>query len=220
MKIENLTVKYLDKTIYNNFSIDLDNNKVTCIMGPSGCGKTTLLNVISNNTNYEGNITNLLKSAYVFQSPRLINSITVKKNLEFVLEKNNYYKIEDTLKKLQIEKLKDKYPDQISGGEAARVAIARAILFEPELLLLDEPFKDLDYALKHEILNLIKNIISEKKLGCVYVTHDIDEALYLASRVIVLSKDKGQVVLDKNIENLSQLELDEARRQIYNALIK
>lgn len=221
MIIKNLKVKYDNTLIYDNFNLSLDNNKITCILGPSGCGKTTLLNVISSNLKFEGEVIDMLDSAYVFQSPRLINSITVKKNLEFVLEKENFYKIDEVLKMLKIEHLKDKYPDKISGGEASRVALARAILFNPKILLLDEPFKDLDYALKYELLDLFKSIINKNNLGCVYITHDIDEALYMADRIVVLSQKPVIVKEDVSLDtNLDVAKKDQIRRDIFTALIK
>ena len=90
MKIQNLNVRFKDNVVYDDFSIEFDNSKITCILGPSGCGKTTLLNVLTNNVQYIGNVLEKEKFSYVFQNPRLIDSITVEENLKFVLNKEDY----------------------------------------------------------------------------------------------------------------------------------
>ena len=102
MKIQNLSVSFKDNQVYKDFSIDFDNSKITCILGPSGCGKTTLLNVLANNVQYTGNVDNLEKISYVFQNSRLIESITVEENLKFVINKEDYLKIDKVLEDIEI----------------------------------------------------------------------------------------------------------------------
>ena len=222
MIIENLNVAFKDNVVYKDFSINFDNNKVTCILGPSGCGKTTLLNVLTNNVKYSGNVSEIGKCAYVFQNSRLIESISVKKNLEFVIDKSRYYLIDNVLEKLQILDCKDKLPTELSGGQASRVAIARAIIYDPQIILMDEPFKDLDIVLSKTLIDLFRNLIKQNNLGAVYVTHNVDEALSIADRVIVLKSNPAQIALDIEInsshEDLSSKELNEARQKIYSAL--
>ncbi|MCR4874292.1 MAG: ATP-binding cassette domain-containing protein [Clostridia bacterium] len=222
MIIENLNVAFKDNVVYKDFSINFDNNKVTCILGPSGCGKTTLLNVLTNNVKYSGNVSEIGKCAYVFQNSRLIESISVKKNLEFVIDKSKYYLIDKVLEELQILDCKDKLPTQLSGGQASRVAIARAIIYDPQIILMDEPFKDLDIVLSKTLIDLFRNLIKQNNLGAVYVTHNVDEALSIADRVIVLKSNPAKVALDIEINsshtNLASKELNEAREKIYSAL--
>ncbi len=222
MIIENLNVAFKDNVVYKDFSINFDNNKVTCILGPSGCGKTTLLNVLTNNVKYSGNVSEIGKCAYVFQNSRLIESISVKKNLEFVIDKSKYYLIDKVLEELQILDCKDKLPTQLSGGQASRVAIARAIIYDPQIILMDEPFKDLDIVLSKTLIDLFRNLIKQNNLGAVYVTHNVDEALAIADRVIVLKSNPAIVALDIEINsshaNLASKELNEAREKIYSAL--
>ena len=222
MQINKLNIAFNDNVVYKDFSLSIDNNKITCILGPSGCGKTTLLNAIANNIKFDGNIIDIEKCAYVFQSPRLIESISVKKNLEFVI--NDYSKIDDVLTKLQILDCKEKYPRQLSGGQASRVALARALLYEPKMLLLDEPFKDLDILLTKNLIDLFRGVIKDNNLGAIYVTHNVDEALSIADRVIVLKGSPVDIALDIEIKgdhsDLSASNLNEARSQIYAALTK
>ena len=222
MQINKLNIAFNDNVVYKDFSLSIDNNKITCILGPSGCGKTTLLNAIANNVKFNGNILDIEKCAYVFQSPRLIESISVKKNLEFVI--NDYSKIDDVLTKLQILDCKEKYPRKLSGGQASRVALARALLYEPKMLLLDEPFKDLDILLTKNLIDLFRGVIKDNNLGAIYVTHNVDEALSIADRVIVLKGSPVDIALDIEIKgdhsDLSASNLNEARSQIYAALTK
>ena len=222
MKIQDLSVRFKDNVVYDNFSIDFDNKKITCILGPSGCGKTTLLNVLTNNVKYEGKVLDLEKFAYVFQNSRLIESITVEENLKFVINKEDYFKIDKVLEDLEILDCKQKYPRQLSGGQASRVAIARAIIYDPKIILMDEPFKDLDIVLTKKLLELFRDLIIKNSLGAIYVTHNVDEALSIADRIIVLSKSPANIVLDIDInsdhKDLSSKELNEARQKIYSAL--
>ncbi len=222
MKIQDLSVRFKDNVVYDNFSIDFDNKKITCILGPSGCGKTTLLNVLTNNVKYEGKVLDLEKFAYVFQNSRLIESITVEENLKFVINKEDYFKIDKVLEDLEILDCKQKYPRQLSGGQASRVAIARAIIYDPKIILMDEPFKDLDIVLTKKLLELFRDLIIKNSLGAIYVTHNVDEALSIADRIIVLSKSPANIVLDIDINSdhldLSSQELNIARQKIYSAL--
>lgn len=221
MKLENLSISFKDNKIYDNFSLSLDNSKITCILGPSGCGKTTLLNAIANNVKYNGNIVDVEKIAYVFQNSRLIESITVKENLEFVLDKDKYLNIDKVLEELQILDCKNKYPRQLSGGQASRVALARAILFEPKIILMDEPFKDLDIVLSKTLIDLFRDLIKQNNLGAIYVTHNVDEALSIADRIIVIKDKPAKIALDIEIvgdhKDLAASNINDARAKIYTA---
>lgn len=221
MIINNLNVSFKDNIIYDNFSLSLDNDKITCILGPSGCGKTTLLNAIAGNVKYSGTIGEIEKIGYVFQNSRLIESITVKENLEFVLEKDKYLNIDKVLEDLQILDCKFKYPRQLSGGQASRVSLARAILYNPKIILMDEPFKDLDIVLSKTLIDLFRDLIKKNNLGAIYVTHNVDEALSIADRIIVIKDSQAKIALDIEVEgehkDLSAKNINEARAQIYSA---
>lgn len=188
IKIENLGVRYGDKTVYDTFNLEIEEGKITCVLGESGCGKTTLLNVIAGITPHSGQVPKI-NCSYVFQKPRLVPNLTVKGNLSLVCNDEN-----KILEMLALTNLTDKansYPAYLSGGEAQRVAICRALLFDCDLMLMDEPFVSLDLKLKNSIMEQFKRLQSERSKTTLFVTHDVDEAVYLADRIIVLAGGKA-----------------------------
>lgn len=191
IKIDNLTVKYGKKTVYENFSLEIEERGVTCVLGESGCGKTTLLNAVAGLIKYGGTVSPVTVS-YVFQSPRLVPNLTAEGNLRLVgAEKQEAAAM---LEKVGLgDKLKA-YPASLSGGEAQRVSLARAFLKRADLLLMDEPFSSLDLKTKLSVMELFRELCAENGMGALFVTHDIDEALYLADRIIVMRG--GKVALD------------------------
>lgn len=229
IKISNLTKNYGDKKVFENFSIEFQGGQITCILGKSGCGKTTLLNVIAKVTDVacgsvagaDGNI------GYIFQNQRLLNNLTVYKNLEYVLKNSCMSKekiktsISDIIEKVDLKGYENFYPKQLSGGMAQRVSLARAFVYPSELILMDEPFKGLDVSLKKRIIELFKALYKENPKTTIFVTHDIEEALILGNRVIVLD-DGGLILLDKTIEqsvyerNINSL--SDLRAEIYNII--
>ncbi len=183
IKIENLTVKYGKKTVYENFNLDAEDKKITCILGESGCGKTTLLNAVAGLIKYGGAISPVAVS-YVFQSPRLIPYISVLKNLEVAGAELTEAKA--MLERVGLTDKIDAYPQTLSGGEAQRVSLVRAFLKKSEVLLMDEPFSSLDLKTKLSAMQLFKGLQEEEGRSTLFVTHDIDEALYLADRILVM----------------------------------
>ena len=207
MRIRNLTKRYGKNTVYENFSLDLDDGKITCILGESGSGKTTLLNCVAGLCGYSGEITKA-KCSYVFQTPRLVPNLTVRGNLALVCEDKE--RVESIILKLHLENIANSFPAHISGGQAQRVSLARAILYGGEVMLMDEPFSSLDLKLKTEMQDLYKNLQKELSLTVLFVTHDIDEALNMADRIAVIKE--GKTVLDeKNGES--------TRERLISALI-
>lgn len=188
IKLQNIGVRYGEKTVYENFNLEIEEGKVTCVLGESGCGKTTLLNVIAGIVPHTGSVPELACS-YVFQSPRLVPSLTVKGNLSLVCSDEN--RINEMLASVNLTDKANSFPAHISGGEAQRVSICRAFLFNSDLLLMDEPFVSLDLKLKISIMEQFKKLQSERNKTTLFVTHDVDEALYLADRIIVLCNGKA-----------------------------
>ncbi|AOR24050.1 ABC transporter ATP-binding protein [Clostridium taeniosporum] len=196
IKIKNLSKTYNEEKIFENFNLTLENSKVNCIVGKSGCGKSTLLNILAGILNFDnGKILGISKNevSYIFQEDRLIEWLTVEENLKFALKK--YYKkleitkkIESILSSLSLEKVKDKYPEELSGGMKQRVNIARAFGKPSKVILMDEPFKSLNYTLKYKIIDEFKNIILDENRIVVLVTHDVDEAIYFNGNIIVLGE--------------------------------
>ncbi len=193
MKIENLSVFYLDNKVFENFNLEINDCEITCVLGCSGAGKTTLLNAVAGVIDSD---IKKVKTSYVFQEPNLVNAITVYKNLELV--NSSQESILSSLEKVGILDKGNAYPLTLSGGEKQRVNLARAILYNGDIWLLDEPFSSLDIKLKLELYNLFISLWEKDKKPCVFVTHDIEDALMLAGRIVVL--DNGKITLDMKVD--------------------
>ncbi len=232
--IKNLGVKYDDKVIFDDFNLEIAENKISVILGGSGVGKTTLLNAIAGLKSYDGDIqTDDAGVSYIFQKDRLIPTITVFKNLDLILrsqikdKKVRREKIENMLSLLEIDDIAHKLPTEISGGQAQRVAMARAYLFKSQILLLDEPFKALDTALKARLLSALIELNERSPRTIVFVTHAIDECLLTADEYFVLGKiedsvkvvESGEIVSDKKNRSLADDSLTEVREKLLKALL-
>lgn len=211
LEIKNLNKSYAEESIFKNFSLQLSDDKINCIIGPSGCGKTTFLNILAGLIEYEsGSFNGISKNdiSYIFQEDRLIEWLTVKENLQITLKK--YYKksslddeIENLLDIVGIKSVEDKYPDELSGGMRQRVNIARAFGKPSKILLMDEPFKSLDYKLKYTIIDEFKNILNKNKRLVILVTHDLEEAVYFNGRIFVFGSKPVKVLktFETNLQN-------------------
>lgn len=186
MFIDNINISFDNKIIYNNFSIEFEDNKINCIVGLSGCGKTTLLNYIS-----EELLKRNIKVSYVFQEERLIPWKNIFDNLRLVI-KHKYKKdelekkIDDILEILDIKNIKFLYPDQLSGGMKQKINIARALLYDGDVILLDEPFKSLDAKIKNDVIELIRTMNKNRNSTIILVSHDKNEVKSLANKVFLL----------------------------------
>lgn len=187
IEIKNFSKSYGSNTIYKNFNLSLEEGKITCLLGASGSGKTTLLNAIAGLIRYEGELPKL-KCSYIFQNPQLIPNLTVQGNLSLICPDGA--KIADMLERVQLSDKASRYPINLSGGEAQRVAIARAFLFNSDILLMDEPFSSLDLKLKYRMLDLFFEIWQKDRRTVLMVTHDVDEAVAVAYRILVLADGK------------------------------
>lgn len=210
INIRNLNKSYEKEEIFKNFNIDFSHDNINCIVGKSGCGKSTLLNILAGLTEIEsGEINGVTLSdiSYVFQEDRLIEWLTVKENLEITLKK--YYnksiiaeKIYEVLKLVGIYDIKNKFPSELSGGMRQRVNIARAFGKPSKLILMDEPFKSLDYKLKYTIIDEFKILLKKEKRMVILVTHDLDEAIYFRGNIFVLKNRPVEIagVFNKNLD--------------------
>lgn len=224
MILKNITKRYGDNTVFSNFNLTIEDNRITSILGKSGCGKTTLLNIIAKLTEYEGSIDiDNEKISYIFQNQRLLNNLTVEGNLRYVLNSCNFtkdeieQKVTDILKMVKLDGNAKMYPKELSGGMAQRVSLARAFVYPSKILLMDEPFKGLDISLKKHIINIFKSLYQTHKKTTIFVTHDIEEALLIADRIIVLG-DNGVTLLDRDIIDRESTFIASLRKDIFNII--
>lgn len=193
IKLENIKKSFGNLKVLENISFSLDSREKLVLLGPSGCGKTTLLRIIAGLEKFEGNlIKNFKKLGYVFQEPRIIPWKTIYKNLKFVEEDDE--KIKNVLKNMKIFDFKDYLPSKLSGGMKQRVNLSRALVKEPDLLLLDEPFASLDIHIKWSIINDLINEWKNRNFSIIMVTHDIKEAILLGDRILVLSNRPAKII--------------------------
>ena len=183
LKIENLTVKFGERTVIESLSLTLPKSGIYTLSGPSGCGKTTLLHVICGAlAPSAGSITHSFeKISASFQEPRLIPWLDLEQNIKFVLSKgeNSSFSIDEILEALDLNEKKNAHPNTLSGGMQQRAALARAILHGGDLLLLDEPFSAQDEATKARVIALVKRV--NKNGLTLIVTHDDTDAASLGA---------------------------------------
>jgi sulfonate transport system ATP-binding protein len=186
------------RAIIRNIRFDVAAGEIVAVLGASGCGKSTLLRAIAGLDNdYVGSINiqgaNQNIIGMIYQEPRLMPWLTVEENIGFGLVTNmaaqSNPSIGDLLQEVMLENARHYLPKQLSGGMAQRVAIARALVREPDVLLMDEPFSSLDVLTRRSLHKLTRAITVKHQTATVIVTHDVDEAVNLADRVLVLAHD-------------------------------
>lgn len=230
--VKNLTCSYEQKTIFDNFDVTFEQGKINVILGGSGVGKTTLLNAIAGIKSYEGQIEGCEGGvSYIFQKDRLIPSISVYKNLDLILKgvvkdkAERKRMIEQTAVDLEISDVLKSLPSEISGGQAQRVSMARAFLYPSDVMLLDEPFKALDTALKTRFIKQFAALQEKKNKTVVFVTHAIDECLLLADDYFVFDDAPVKIVLQGKINSkkserkLTDKALEETRNSLLQAIV-
>ena len=204
IEIKNLTKKYGEKVIYENFNLNLEENKITVILGESGSGKTTLFNVLIGLSDYSGEVSGIEKPlSVIFQQDRLVKNLTVEDNLKLVYPDIN---VSDALESVRLNGYEKRYPKTLSAGQARRVNIVRGLNFPSETLLMDEPFINIDVAVKYAIMDKIKGEQNKTPKTVLMITHDVGEAVYLADRIVVINR--GKIIYDKlNEKEKSEKEL-------------
>jgi NitT/TauT family transport system ATP-binding protein len=208
IKLKKIYKKFEDKVIFEDFSLDIEENKITCILGPSGIGKTTLLKLISGLSNVDyGIITGLTdrKYSFIFQEHRLIPWLNVYDNIDYVL-KGVYpeQKIRDAIIRhhlMMVGLLGDikSYPDNLSGGMKQRLSIARAFAYPSDILLMDEPFNSLDTSLKFSVMESFKKLWYESDKTVIFITHDIDEAVLLSNTLHIFDENPARIIFSKTV---------------------
>ena len=216
IQIRNLSKIFMLKEkkipVFESMDLFVEKQSFVTIVGKSGCGKTTLLRILCGLEEKTGGEVLYMengrecgkspKMSIVFQEPRLMPWLTVKQNMAFSLEnEKDSAKVEDTVNKyleiLGLEEFKDAYPSQISGGMAQRVALGRTLCYEPDVILMDEPLGALDAYNRKILQDELIHIFNACNKTIVFVTHDIEEALYLGQRLIII--DEGKILEDIDI---------------------
>ena len=216
IEIRNITKRFGNFVALDDLSLTIPSGELVALLGPSGCGKTTLLRIIAGlETADSGQV--LFSGAeathvhardrgvgFVFQHYALFRHMTVFENIAFGLrvkpraerpaESEIEKRVMDLLRLVQLDWLAERYPSQLSGGQRQRIALARALAVDPEVLLLDEPFGALDTKVRKELRRWLRRLHEEMHIASVFVTHDQEEALEVADRVVVLDHGKIQQV--------------------------
>ena len=213
IEIRNISKNFGEFRALRDVSLDIESGELVALLGPSGCGKTTLLRIIAGlETADQGSIAVSGEDAttkhvrerqvgFVFQHYALFRHMTVFENVAFGLrvkprgqrpsEAQISQKVHDLLKLVQLDWLADRFPAQLSGGQRQRIALARALAVEPKVLLLDEPFGALDAKVRKELRRWLRRLHDELHVTSIFVTHDQEEALEVADRVVVINQ--GQI---------------------------
>lgn len=214
LQIKNLSVSYRSQRkeikALNNVNLEISDGDICAIIGPSGCGKSTLLNVLSGILKAsEGEV--LLgneelspfahKISFIPQNFGLLPWKTVEDNIllpfkikSIEVDSTVLERLDNLMDRLSIKDLKSRYPKELSGGQAQRVSIVRGFLMEPDLLLLDESFSALDAIIRDEAEEMFLDVWSKNKTTTIFVTHSIDEALYMGNKIIVMANGEDKII--------------------------
>ena len=199
-------------TVLENFSLQSEQGEFIVILGPSGCGKSTILNILAGFTQPttgtvhcagEQVISPAPERGVVFQEDTLFPWLTVKENILFGPRCQHLASLPDvteTLKTIGLQDFEHHYPAELSGGMKQRVALARVLINEPAILLMDEPFGGLDALTREEMQLLLADLHARLRPTVLFVTHDVEEAVFLADRVLVLSTRPGRLLADIKID--------------------
>ncbi|PPR50598.1 MAG: Fe(3+) ions import ATP-binding protein FbpC [Alphaproteobacteria bacterium MarineAlpha5_Bin5] len=218
VKIKNLNYSIKNQPILQNINFELKKDTIACILGPSGSGKTTLLKLIAGlervqsgsitiNDNEVSSLTHHLptekrKVGFLFQDYALFPHLTVKQNLEYPINfKNSAHTIEDMAELIKLPNSLNKYPHELSGGEQQRVALARSIISNPDLLLLDEPFSSLDLNLREEVRDDTLHLLQKSNVSVIIVTHDPFEAMFISNQINIMDTS-GHIIQTGTAEEL------------------
>jgi NitT/TauT family transport system ATP-binding protein len=206
--IRGLTKRFQDATIYDNFDLDIPKGKIVSVFGPNGCGKSTLINMIagilpcdSGQILFEGKEARETRIGYVFQNYReaVFPWLRAIDNIRYPLQYLNLSKVEQQsrmdrlMESFDVKLDLQRYPYQMSGGQQQLVSIMRALVVDPEVLFLDEPFSALDYEMVMFLRERLQKVLVERRTTTLLVSHDLDEAVLLADEVLLLTKRPTRV---------------------------
>ncbi|SHO56586.1 ABC transporter ATP-binding protein [Vibrio quintilis] len=208
LTITQLTCRYGDQTILESLSLSVTRGEIICLLGASGCGKTTLLKAIAgllplhagklylNDRLLDDSSRQVAPEqrhiGMIFQDYALFPHLTVSENIAFGLpsqsRREKQQRVEEMLSLVRLDGYQSRYPHQLSGGQQQRVAIARSLAYQPELLLLDEPFSNIDTQVRHELIREIRSIFKQQGVTAIFVTHSREEAFAFADKMAVMNQ--------------------------------
>ncbi|MCV4274339.1 ABC transporter ATP-binding protein [Pseudomonas capsici] len=191
-----------DIAVLGRLDLQLQPGEIVSLLGPSGCGKSTLLRLVAQlDQDFHGQLrTGPDEVGFVFQEPRLMPWLTVAENIGFSQDKDyDRARVASLIDEVGLTGFADALPKALSGGMAQRVAIARGLYGQPQLLLLDEPFSAVDAFTRFKLQDLLLDLAQHHHIGLLVVTHDVDEALYLSHRVLVIGNRPGTVIRELNV---------------------
>jgi sulfonate transport system ATP-binding protein len=190
--VEQVVRTFGDRTVLDHLDLTIDDDELVVLLGPSGCGKSTLLRLLAGLDKPDGGRIEVpAKRAVVFQADRLLPWQRVLRNVTLGLRGPDAdQRARKALSEVNLAGREKAWPKQLSGGEAQRVALARALVAEPELILLDEPFASLDAITRVRMHDLIRELRRKHHASMLLVTHDVDEAIALADRIVVMSNGR------------------------------
>ena len=212
--VKGLNCAYQNNQVLDNLDLTLEHNEIVCLLGESGCGKTTLLKAVAglqenvsgqvsiNNKPVDDNKQHISVSAedrkigFIFQDYALFPHLNVFDNVAFSLFKMDKVtqkkRVDEVLSLVRLNDYVTRFPHQLSGGQQQRVAIARALAYQPDLMLLDEPFSNLDHHIRFQIIEEIKSLLKAKKMSAIFVTHSKEEGFAFADKIA--SMQAGKIV--------------------------
>jgi NitT/TauT family transport system ATP-binding protein len=205
LRFEHLSMVFPDGThAIDDVSFSVDPGEFVTVVGPSGCGKSTLLRIASGLTEHTGGVCDVNRDSigYVFQDATLLPWRTVQKNVELNAELHGMPKAERVAKAAEAIELvnlvghEDKYPKQLSGGMKMRCSLARSLVLNPQIFLFDEPFGALDEITRERLNDELINLLNSEKFAALFITHSIAEAVFMSTRVLVMSGRPGRILAD------------------------
>ncbi|MFJ7732031.1 ABC transporter ATP-binding protein [Lysinibacillus sp. NPDC097231] len=234
ISIQQVSKTFGQQTVLNQISLDIQKGEVIAILGKSGCGKSTLLNLVGGfeqPTTGQVFIDNQVvtkaskRCIMLMQNYGLLPWRSVQKNVEFALEGESLSKIERQqraqyyLKLVGLDNRLTALPSELSGGMQQRVAIARALAIRPEVILMDEPFAALDTFTRYYLQDELLTIQKEEQATILLVTHDIDEAIYLADRIFIMSPNPGRIHREIHIRSMKPRDRSDSEFQHFREII-